>query len=230
MLIRTLFFTAATFLAVLVPPTASMPGEATQTSPETPTKALAGLAPGVTPVGAPEIAFGIHGASDEFESEIRRAMGAFEAAGLDLPELAIFVHDSTEPCGGNGGLYSQGGDQNRVDVCVQGFLLVLHELAHAWEYFNVDEPTRRTFMALERVEVWNDSEFDHASRGVERAADTISWGIQDGEISHMSGGYYSTQLDGYELLTGTPSPRMLVYRDYPRREAVPSNNPVADFS
>jgi len=229
MLIRALSFTAATFLAIVVPPTASIPGEATQISAITPSKAAVDLSKGVAPVKAPEVAFGIHGASDEFESEIRGAINAFEAAGLDLPELAIFVHNSNGPCDGNGGLYSKGGDQNRVDICVQGFLLVLHELAHAWEYFNVDEPTRLTFMTLVGVEVWNDPELAHGSRGVERAAATVSWGIQEGEISNMSGGYYATRLQGYELLTGSPSPRMVVRKDYPRREAVPSNNPVADF-
>ena len=151
---------------------------------------------------------GIYGADDELEQEILDAIDLYTNAGLGLPELRIYVHDSYEACDGNLGLYSKGGDQHRVDICEWDPKLISHELAHAWEYHNVDDATRQAYLDRARLKVWNSHDVPHPARGVERVAFVISWGVVDQPIQIMTKGHYTEELYQYELLTGMPSPRI----------------------
>ena len=151
---------------------------------------------------------GIYGADPAFEVEIVETIAMFDRSGLTLPELRIYVHDSQEPCGDNLGLYSKGGDPHRIDVCNHSTRLVMHELAHVWEYHNMDDSTRRAFMERSGAKVWNDHSVVHPARGVEQVADAIKWGLDSAPIQSMSMNYYAEDLERFELLTGVASPRI----------------------
>ena len=160
------------------------------------------------PASAKTDPFGIYGADEQTELMIEEANALFQAAGLSLPALRIYVHDNDEPCNGNQGLFSKTGDQHRVDICTHHINLIIHELAHAWEYHNVDETTRQKFMEQAQADGWNDHNVVHQARGVEIAADIIKWGLADGQLPQMSASHYAQQLAQYELLTGTQTPRI----------------------
>ena len=153
---------------------------------------------------------GIYGADEAMNQEILDAMDRFEDAGLELPELRVYVHDSDEPCNGNAnmGLYNKGGDQQRIDLCHRSPNVGIHELAHAWEYHNMDDTTRQAFLVRADLSTWNDTDVVHRARGVERVAYAIVWGLDDQPIQRQLLSAYSENLDHFELLTGTPSPRI----------------------
>lgn len=160
-------------------------------------------------------AYGIYGADSDEEAEIMAAMDMFSESKLALPPLRIYVHDGMDECGGNLGLFSRGGDMHRVDVCMPHVGLIRHELAHAWEYHNVDDSTRQAFMDRAGIDGWNDPEQPHPTRGVERAAFIIAWGSESQPIQMISGGHYAEDLARYELLIGSPSPRISHWGDTP---------------
>ncbi len=150
----------------------------------------------------------IHGATGEMEATIVEAVERFEAAGLGLPVLSFHVHDSRATCNGAPGLYSKGGDQHRIDLCDPSEALVIHELAHAWEFHHVSDATREAFMELTGARVWSSHEVPHPARGVEQFAHAIEWGLKDEAIQPMSMSHYAPDLRRFELATGLVSPRL----------------------
>lgn len=119
---------------------------------------------------------GVYGADAEMVAKVRRDMDKFTAAGLVLPPLRIYVHDSKEGCKSHDGLFNGDGSGDRIDLCHH--LVLLHELAHAWEAHNVNDATRRAFMERTEVDVWNDHTVVHHLRGIEQAADVIATGVR----------------------------------------------------
>ena len=150
--------------------------------------------------------YGIHGADNHAEAIIAQALDRFAEAALPLPELRIYVHDSQEGCDGHQGLYSNGGDPHRIDLC--DLDATIHELAHAWEHHHLTDQTRTAFMDHYDIEGWNDPDLAHAHRGVEQVAFAITWGLADQPVQAMLADHYADQLERYELLTGTTSPRL----------------------
>ena len=153
-------------------------------------------------------AYGIYGADATETEMIDDAMDTFADAGLALPERRIYVHDSLEPCRDNIGLWGKGGDKERIDLCMVESAVLLHELAHAWEHHAVSDATRDAFMERTDSGTWNDHDIDHHSRGIEKAAYLVAWSLEDQPIPRMSAGHYAEDLELYELLTGTTSPRV----------------------
>ena len=98
----------------------------------------------------------------------------------ELPALRIYVHDSTEPCRDNLGLYGTGGDKERIDICTFEESVLQHELVHAWEHHSVNDATRDAFQAHMGLDNWNNHDEPHYSRGIEEAAYLLVWGMEDG--------------------------------------------------
>ncbi len=69
----------------------------------------------------------ISGADEDAAAAIAAAVNAFEDAGMRLPRLRIFVHDSYDGCNGHPGVYSKGGDKNRIDICWAHPSIIRHE-------------------------------------------------------------------------------------------------------
>ncbi len=158
-------------------------------------------------------AYGIYGADSAQEAEITAAMAVLADNGLTVPELRIYVHESNQGCRENQGLFGTGGDKHRVDICNFDESIIRHELVHAWEHHNMDDSTRQAFQDHIGLDNWNDHDQPHYSRGIEEAAYLIVWGMDDNPISRMSRNHYADDLTGYELLTGTASPRISHWND-----------------
>ena len=85
------------------------------------------------------------GATPETQDRLDWAMSRFAAADLELPYLEIHFFDSREPCDGYAGAFRQSQTPLRIDVCNTNKLVILHELAHAWDKHNLDSDVRDTF-------------------------------------------------------------------------------------
>jgi hypothetical protein len=185
---------------------------AAETEASAPRQAETSGAPNITPHITEKdeelaIAPGIYGADAELEALIETAMERYHTAGLTLPALRIHVHDTSDGCNGASGLYSQLPPVDRIDLCTRLQATVLHELAHAWEHHTMSEDTRQTFLEHTGIEAWQSyGDVDWEDRGIEQAAQIIAWGLMDIQITNTD--RFLDELYQFELLTGTPSPRL----------------------
>ena len=149
------------------------------------------------------------GANLEQEQRTEEAIAQFSAAGLDLPPLRIEFHETTDGCRGYAGLYTPAKAEaapqvDRIQMCNELEVVLLHELAHAWKHHNLTEETKQAFASHWGLERWNDKSDSHLDRGVERAAHTIAF-----TLNHTGGTPSDNVLRyicGYELLTGRTLP------------------------
>lgn len=120
---------------------------------------------------------------------VRWAIGRFLLIGLQVPDVEIAFHPSSEDCGWNEGRYRSDGETRRIDVCVpdhgtfhselQRRRTVVHELAHAWDDVNLTDVDRDALLSVLGAHDWYGSNLDWRARGVERFAETIVWGLYD---------------------------------------------------
>ncbi len=164
--------------------------------------------------------YGTHGADRDEQIKINEAMAAFTDQGLILPELRIYVHDSDSGCDGHLGIYSNGGDKRRIDICHFDPSVIRHELAHAWEHHHMNDATRSAFMDQAEVVSWSDPETGHHARGIERAAYLIAWGLDSDPIQRHLDTHFAQDLAMFELLVGFASPRISHWDD-PRPASQP---------
>lgn len=169
--------------------------------------------------------FGIYGADADEQAEVEQALATFEANGLPLPELRIYVHDSKAGCADALGRFRLHGDVHRVDICLVEQPLILHELAHAWEHHFVNDATREAFMVATGAPSWEDPNHAHKARGIEKTAYLVAWALEDAPLQRISSGLHMDDLANYELLTGSPSPRVAHWAD---EQPVPTRDALAD--
>jgi hypothetical protein len=149
----------------------------------------------------------IHGADAAQERAIDWALHRYGSGGLHgMPSLEVFVHRSDEGCNGGIGYYLAG----RIDLCTRDSSepyqrkFALHEMAHAWIESNVEPAILDRFMQVRSIATWNDRAYDWKERGTEQAAEVVTWGLGEGEISPLlPEAVDAPTLAGlYELLTG----------------------------
>ena len=158
----------------------------------------------------------IHGADAVQERAIDWSIRRYREAGLDgMPDLEVYVHRSHEECNGGLGLYHAG----RIDLCTATSSepyqrkFALHEMAHGWIETNLDGAVLGHFMDIRAIAAWNDRSYDWKQRGTEQAAEIVTWGLGEGEISPLlPEAVRAPNLARlYELLTGrepiTPAAR-----------------------
>ncbi len=150
----------------------------------------------------------IHGADDATEAAIRAGIRRYADSGLHLPPLRIYVHDSSAGCDGYAGLFNKDGSGHRVDLC--NTIVLLHELAHVWEFHNMDDARRQAFMERTGLRVWNDRAAARSEQGVEEVARIVSSGVRGEQLGldELRLDSYREHLDLYAMLTGLPSPRI----------------------
>ena len=166
--------------------------------------ASATLGPPAPVTIAPHVVYG----SDERSLEqIAYAEAAFQAAGLELPNLEIHVHENFTGCDGWAGLFNRDGSGTRVDLCSGTQFTVLHEFAHAWEYHHVDDATRNQFLELHGLDAWRGRQLPWAQRGTEVAAETIARGLLDRPLPPWQCEEAQVLDAGFALLTSHRSPR-----------------------
>jgi hypothetical protein len=109
----------------------------------------------------------------------RWAIGRFEEAGLELPDLRIvYPGRDLQLC--NGAPATALTDQQPVElrICWNDRFILLHELAHAWDAHSLPEDRRGPFMALRKdVDSWTGADVAWERRGIEHAANVIAWGL-----------------------------------------------------
>ena len=153
----------------------------------------------------------VHDASPAQIDLVRWAVGRYEAAGMTLPPLQVYLHDSAAGCGTETGLgfYRDG----RLDLC-PGTLInamtrhtVLHEMAHAWTEQNDSQAVIDRFLRARGLPTWESWNYPWLQRGWEQAAEIVSWGVGERILSPRVPDATPDQLASmYQLLTQMPLP------------------------
>ncbi len=129
----------------------------------------------VDPVEIAEVPF-----TTEQQELIDFAYARYARAGLVLPDVSIsFSHDDSH-CFGYGGVYLP--EEMSVRICRPSKTTMIHELAHAWVETVLAESDRQAFLDLRDLETWRGGD-EWAQRGAEQAAEIITWGLMDSDIS-----------------------------------------------
>jgi hypothetical protein len=113
----------------------------------------------------------------------------FALVGLEIPDVEITFHEDAEPCRGAEGRFTASGGRRHVAVCVadRGTFAsdlhrrrtLTHEFAHAWDHANLDDDRRSGLLAILGATNWNDPSDAWDERGIERFAETLTWGLYD---------------------------------------------------
>ena len=143
-------------------------------------------------------------------ASVEWGIARFAEAGLELPAVAVSIHEDRVPCNGNVGYAVVGDAVAKVDICDDRDLVrvLMHELAHVWVDAAVDEATRAAFTEFRGAPTWNDSDnwYDHAS---EQAAETVAWVLLEGAMHlkpRMTMKDPGSLRTGFTLLTGVTVP------------------------
>lgn len=119
-------------------------------------------------------------------AEARTALDLFDVAGIELPYVEIWSHDSLSGCrldpaddSPPAGVYFQ---RNGVDIVFQCGVLftLLHELAHAHDVNFLHEDERQRFLRIRKAESWRHENWPSAAG--EHFADVLAWGLTGGEV------------------------------------------------
>jgi hypothetical protein len=137
----------------------------------------------------------------EQDEQVRYALERYAEAGLELPRVDVYLHDTKDGCRDNAGLYTPGVDMDRIDICVDTSFIILHEFGHAWENrFGTDEAREELLQALD-LEVWTGGD-DYRARGVEAAANLIAWGLKAPSVAERGQAPNAERLDLFASFTG----------------------------
>jgi hypothetical protein len=61
-----------------------------------------------------------------------------------------------------------------------------HELAHAWDWANLSEPTRQRFLVMQRLTRWRGNIEEWRRLGCEQAAEIVAWGLMDEALGPLT--------------------------------------------
>ena len=157
----------------------------------------------------------IKNASNAQAKRLEDAVRRFTAADLVLPQLTVVFHGDENPCKGHPGLFRADTDPWEIHICSESVEIVYeHELAHAWAAHNLNGQQRRDFMEIAGYETWNDKDYPWNERGTEGAARVIQQGISGLPLPPvLSVKTRQLHVEGYQFLTGVPSPRYVAWLD-----------------
>ncbi len=138
------------------------------------------------------------------------AVALFEDAGLGLPPVDFVGSENDAPCQGRLGAARWNQGRSEISLCTDGAggveeMLVVHELAHAWDRHDLQDDRRQDFLEVRGLQQWRGDAEWH-DRGAEHAASIITWGLMDRPVrpGHISGDTCAELQLGYETLTGRP--------------------------
>ena len=158
----------------------------------------------------------VHNGAPGANDLVRWAMARFPAAHLTAPEITsvAFSEEAHRPqcSSGRWGLALQIGSSSRIYLCsAVGTTatpyeqqMLLHELAHAWMWQNVDESSQQQFVTRMHLPAWDGTGVAWDQRGIEQAADVIAWGLTDQPVeSGVTANHFCADLaQMFKLLTG----------------------------
>ncbi|MEW1952634.1 nuclear transport factor 2 family protein [Terrabacter sp. NPDC080008] len=159
----------------------------------------------------------LHNGTPQAEELVRWAMARFPDAGLEAPQVAFVAFGAEahpqECTGGTWGLATQSDASAHVFLCLTveqaattfQRSVLLHELAHAWTWQNIDTSLRQQFVARMRLPAWDGGAVPWSRRGIEQAADVLAWGLSgDAPPAEELAGHGCADLTAmFRLLTGT---------------------------
>lgn len=127
-------------------------------------------------------AFTYTGFSQAHHEIVDWALALFVEADLELPSIDFIASSDLEPCNGRTGAARHGAKGSEITICgaevlVGHDIVVVHELAHAWEKHNSTPEARAAFLELRGLTEWRSG--DWHDRGAEHAASIIAWGLID---------------------------------------------------
>jgi hypothetical protein len=137
-------------------------------------------------------------------ARLELALGRFEDAGLELPDLVVRVGDGI--CGGAMGRFVEAEPTWEVLICTDIDAVWEHELAHAWERHTLDEATRNAFMAAFGYDTWRGAAVPWRERAAEGVAFLVQQGLAGLPITSPPSPSAVERMDGYRLLTGRVPP------------------------
>jgi len=150
--------------------------------PATPGTSQPGAGPSVGRLASPPTSVGplvVHGGDHDQLSRVEWAVGRFHQVGLQLPATEVHFHSGEAGCDQAEAVFRTGSDPLRIDVCNSHRLIVLHELAHAWDHANLNQEKREAFMVMRGFDVWNDHDVPWRERAVEHLAEILVWGLHE---------------------------------------------------
>ena len=148
--------------------------------------------------------FLFNGATQDEADKMQWAIDRFLDSGLDLPSLDIrFAQDCQERFGAWGRIQWGSTTPWRMEVCATG--VYLHELAHAWDRWNLTDADRRLFLDLRGLDVWQGRDIPWAERGQEDLAWLVARILGRGVDNYRSKDT-RTDLDHFAQITGISVP------------------------
>lgn len=145
--------------------------------------------------------------NSEQEAAITWALDLYDRSGLELPPIEFVGEEDREACYGRDGMAKPTDAGALITICAAEIgnaqeWVVLHEIAHAWDYHSLEDETRTQFLTLRGHAAWREGKWHE--RGSENAAEIIAWGLIDrpSKPVHIYGNSCEELLDGYLTLTG----------------------------
>lgn len=135
------------------------------------------------------------------------AVELFERADLVLPDIEFVGHKDRDACLGRDGAARPVDVGAVVHICATEIgptqeRWILHEIAHAWDYHNLDNELKEAFLKVRDLDSWREGEWHE--RGAENAADILVWGLIDRPFRpvHIYDNSCAALLAGYLTLVG----------------------------
>ncbi len=138
---------------------------------------VAAIGIGATPGSVDRVTV-VRGSPQDHEA-VAWAVDRFEKGGLTVPEIEVEFHADDQACDGADGIFRVSQDPVRIDVCTPNRYIVLHELAHAWDYFTLSDAMRQEFMQLRGLSEWSSYQVPWSERGIEDLAEIVTWGLHE---------------------------------------------------
>jgi hypothetical protein len=165
----------------------------------------------------------VEGATPDLEHLLRWAIDRFAVAGLPPPRLSrVTFAGATGRCAGVSGRAVSGEEGTELFLCLDARatcrdaacataglgarMVLLHEMAHAWVFTHADRRVRDAYLARTGAGSWNDHQHPWSERGVERAAETMMWGLLDRPVPlpRIGDPPCRALAAAFRLLTGRP--------------------------
>ncbi|MFC2153412.1 hypothetical protein ACFLQ7_02125 [Actinomycetota bacterium] len=119
----------------------------------------------------------VTGGDKEARASVEWAVGLFAAVDLELPPFTMAIHADDGPCGGYAGVARLAEVPLHIDVCNSHRLIIVHELAHAWDHVTLTDAEREAYMETRGLQSWNDASVEWKDRGIEDLAQVLVWGL-----------------------------------------------------
>lgn len=143
------------------------------------------------------------GATEAQAAKMQRAINRFGDLGLELPSLDIqFAEGCRERFGAWGRIRFDMAPWH-IEVCTTAAFS--HELAHAWDRWNLTDADRRMYMDLRGLEAWQGSDIPWEERGQEDLAILVSRVVSQGVDNYRSEDRL-TELHDFGQITGVLVP------------------------